>query len=107
MELSYRGIKPIIIRPGNVNTGFNETGNTYESTGNKVVDEGYSRVVSRIDSRYGISPDVVADTIMKAMAAKIPLFCYIVGSNAQKAYWANRILGKNMALKLITRFFGF
>ena len=107
IEVSYRKIKAILIHPGNVNTGFNETGNIYQPTGNQFIDEGYSRVVSNIDSHYGIIPDVVADAIIKAIKTKSPRFCYIVGLNARKAYWAKRLLGRNMAIKLMAKYFGF
>ena len=107
VELSYRKIRAIIIHPGNVNTGFNETGNLYRPTGNRFIDERYSRVVSKIDSSHGIMPEVVANTIIKAITSKSPKFCYIVGSNAWKAYWAKRLLGRNFALKLMAKYFGF
>ena len=107
VELSYRKIRAIIIHPGNVNTGFNETGNLYQPTGNRFIDEKYSRVVSKIDSSHGIMPEVVANTIIKAITSKSPKFCYIVGSNAWKAYWAKRLLGRNFALKLMAKYFGF
>ena len=107
VELSYRKIRAIIIHPGNVNTGFNETGNLYRPTGNRFIDERYSRVVSKIDSSHGIMPEVVANTIIKAITSKSPKFCYIVGSNAWKAYWAKRLLGRNFALKMMAKYFGF
>jgi len=105
-EISYRDIKPVLIHPGNVNTGFNETGNDYKPHGNSFVDEAYKRVVSRINSRYGISPEAVADVIVTAVTARSPKFCYVVGANALKAHWAKRLLGRNMSLKVMTRYFG-
>ncbi len=106
-EVSYRNVKVILVHPGNVNTGFNETGNLYQATGNQYVDIRYSRVVSKINSRHGINPDIVADTIVKALTKKSPRFCYIVGMNAKKAYWAKRLLGRSIALKLMAKYFGF
>ena len=35
LELAYKQIKCSIVQPGNVNTGFNETGNDYEPIGNE------------------------------------------------------------------------
>src|SRR5574341_489858 len=93
-EVSYRGIKTVLIHPGNVNTGFNETGNTYRPTGNRFVDEGYRRVVSGIDSSKGMDPNEVATVIETAIQSKRPKFCYIVGANARKAYLAKRLLGR-------------
>ena len=107
IEVSYRKIKAILIHPGNVNTGFNETGNLYRPTGNQFIDEKYSRVVSKIDSSHGIMPEVVANTIIKAITSKSPKFCNIVGSNAWKAYCAKRLLCRSFALKLMAKYFGF
>ena len=107
IEVSYRRIRPIVIHPGTVNTGFNETGNEYRPTGNRFLDEGYRRVVSRIESRSGMDPDDVAAVIIMALQSRAPRFCYLVGSNAKKAYWAKRLLGREAALKLMARYFGF
>jgi NAD(P)-dependent dehydrogenase (short-subunit alcohol dehydrogenase family) len=105
--ISYRQIRPIVIHPGNVNTGFNETGNTYTSRGNAFVDAGYQRIVEAIDSRHGIAPQVVAQTIVRALRAARPRFRYLVGLNAVKAHWAKRLLGTRSALRLMAKFFGF
>ena len=107
IELGYRRIKPIIIQPGNVNTGFNERGNDYSPRGNAFVDEGYQRVVSAIDSQHGIDPGVVADVIIRAVVTSRPRFRYLVGMNARKSHWAKRLLGTGLALRLLARFFGF
>ena len=107
IEISYRKIRPIIIQPGNVNTGFNETGNDYLPSGNVFVDEAYQRVITAIDSRNGINPGVVAKAIVRAIKSSNPRFRYIVGMNAMKAHWAKRLLGTDQALKLLAKYFGF
>lgn len=107
IEISYRKIRPIIIQPGNVNTGFNETGNDYLPRGNTFIDEGYQRVVAAIDSRKGIDPSIVAKVIVRAIKSPNPRFRYIVGMNAMKAHWAKRLLGTDLALKLLAKYFGF
>ena len=107
IEISYRNIKPIIIHPGNVNTGFNETGNDYAPSGNSFVDDGYRRVIAAIDSRNGIAPEVVARTVVRALTSANPRYRYIVGMNARKAHWAKRLLGTDLALRVMARFFGF
>lgn len=106
-EVSYRNIKTILIHPGNVNTGFNETGNEYLPTGNLIVDAGYQRVVSGIDSSKGMDPNDVAKVIVGAIQTRSPKFCYVVGMNALKAHWAKRLLGRELALKLMAKYFGF
>jgi len=106
-ELSCRGIRVSVIQPGNVNTGFNETGNSYTSSGESRLDRLYEQVVSRIDSKYGIDPAVVAGAIARVISLRRPRFCYIAGANARKANWAKKLLGRDAALRLMSRFFGF
>lgn len=106
-ELLHRNIRVSIIHPGNVNTGFNEKGNDYKPVGHVFIDEGYKRVVSRIDSSKGMLPQNVARVIIRALKTAKPKFFYAVGSNAIKAYWAKRLLGNNLALRLMAKHFGF
>lgn len=106
-EVSYRNIKTILIQSGNVNTGFNETGNDYHPTGNAFIDKGYSRVLSSIDSSKGMNPEIVANVILKAIKSPVPQFCYVVGINALKAHWAKKVLGRGLALKVMAKYFGF
>jgi NAD(P)-dependent dehydrogenase (short-subunit alcohol dehydrogenase family) len=107
LEVSYRGIKPIIIQMGNTNTGFNEKGHTYVSQGNEDIDSGYLRVAEATDSSKGISPEVVSKAVHKAMTSKYPQFCYLVGMNTMKANMAKWVLGRTFALKVMSLYFGF
>jgi NAD(P)-dependent dehydrogenase (short-subunit alcohol dehydrogenase family) len=107
VELRYRGIHAVLIQPGNVNSGFNEKGNDFKPSGIKFLDEGFQRVTEKIHSRYGINPDVVAKTILKAVLAKRPCFSYQPGLNSKKAYFARSLLGRTLARKLMARHFGF
>lgn len=107
IEASYRRIYPVIIQPGNVNTGFNETGNDYAPRGVPFIDDGYARILKATNSANGIDPDDVAKAIEKAVRAKRPAVRYIVGMNAMKAHWANRLLGLDKALKVMAKLFGF
>lgn len=106
-ELRSRRIRVSVIHPGNVNTGFNETGNTYRAMGSSYIDTRYSRVVEKIDSRHGIPPGQVARVTAKVLSKSRPRFCYVVGGNARKANWALKLLGRDMALRLMGKFFGF
>lgn len=106
-EMAGRRVKVSIVRPGNVNTGFNETGNGFGGCGDRTVDAAYDRVVKRIDSRLGMPARDVAKAVYQAAASPRPKFLYVVGSNALKAHWAVRILGKGLAVRLMARFFGF
>ena len=53
-----------------------------------------------------MSPVVVAEVVIRALNALKPKFCYVVGLNAQKAHWAKRILGRDLTLRVMNKFFG-
>lgn len=106
VEIAYRGIYCSIIQPGNVNTGFNEKHNDFKGTGQASVDGPYQTILKRIDSRLGMPPLDVARVIIGALEAKQPKFSYVVGQNALKAYWAKRILGRDLTLSVMKKFFG-
>lgn len=105
-ELAYREIQCSVVQPGNVNTGFNETGNEYQPAGVPYLDEMYAKIVANIDSRYGMPPEKVATCIMRAIRSSNTKPCYIVGQNALKAHWAKRLLGKGPALKVMRKVMG-
>lgn len=107
LELRRKPIWPVVVRPGNVNTGFNETGNQVADNGDAELTEAHRRVVDMIHSRHGMPAEQVARVIRKAIDAPRPRFCYVVGQNAQRATWAKRILGPDAALELLRRHFGF
>ena len=90
----------VLIQPGNVNTGFNETGNLYEGPG-----EGYRSFVRGIHSSLGMRPEKVATVICQALRVPRPKICYVVGANAWKAHLARRLLGRAGALFLLRRYF--
>lgn len=107
IELHRTPIWPVVVRPGNVNTGFNETGNLVAHDGDAELTEAHRRVVDMIHSRHGMAAEQVALVIRKAIDAPRPRFCYVVGQNAQRATWATRLLGPDAALMLLRRHFGF
>ena len=45
--------------------------------------------------------------VTKNMLLKAKKMAPKVGSNAWKAYWAKRLLGRNFALKMMAKYFGF
>jgi NAD(P)-dependent dehydrogenase (short-subunit alcohol dehydrogenase family) len=105
-EVSYRKISISLIQPGNVNTGFNEKGNDFKDCGKPFIDQAYKKIVERIDSRHGMSPTLVAQTIITALQSEHPKFCYVTGMNAIKAHWAKRLLGRDLTLRAMNKFFG-
>ena len=106
-ELKPQNISSVIVQPGNVNTGFNETGNTFIGSDNKTLNANYSRFVESIDSRFGISPKIVGQAIVQAVTSRKPKLCYVVGANAKKAYWARRLLGRLGAVVLLRKYLKF
>jgi NAD(P)-dependent dehydrogenase (short-subunit alcohol dehydrogenase family) len=106
LEVAHRGIKPLVVQTGNVNTGFNETGNEYVPEDDGPVAETWRKVVGKIDSRNGIPPGRVADAVVRLLAARRPPFRTIVGANALKTYGARRLLGTYMSLRLVANVFG-
>lgn len=107
IEMQPMGVRVSVVHPGNVNTGFNETGNTWDPSADRATGVLYRKVVGRIDSRFGIDPEVVARTVVKVLGKKKPRFCYVVGMNARKANWAKKLLGRDLAIKLMGMYFGF
>jgi NAD(P)-dependent dehydrogenase (short-subunit alcohol dehydrogenase family) len=101
IEAAHRRIRPLVIQTGNVNTGFNETGNDYQPEGDGYVANAYRAVIDKIDSRNGISPVKVAEAAVRLLYAARPPFRTLVGSNAVKTYWAQRLLGTDLALRLV------
>ncbi len=106
IELADRAIRPMVVQVGNVNTGFNETGNVYTPAGAGYTDSAYATVIEKIDSRNGIPPDTVAAAIARLLTAKAPPFRSLVGMNAKKTFWARRLAGTEIALTLLRRTFG-
>ncbi|SME98860.1 NAD(P)-dependent dehydrogenase, short-chain alcohol dehydrogenase family [Tistlia consotensis] len=105
-ELLPRRLWAVIVQPGNVNTGFNETGNDFRGAAGDPLAEGYRKVVDSIHSRHGMPPEAVAEAICAALAARRPRLHYVVGKNAAKANLAKRLLGRQGAAVMLRRHFG-
>ncbi|NBB81887.1 MAG: SDR family NAD(P)-dependent oxidoreductase [Alphaproteobacteria bacterium] len=106
LETADRRLRPLVVQVGNVNTGFNETGNDYQPSGEDFTDTAYRQVIARIDSRHGLPPDRVAAALVDLLARRNPPFRTLVGMNARKTFWARRLAGTGIALKLLARTFG-
>jgi NAD(P)-dependent dehydrogenase (short-subunit alcohol dehydrogenase family) len=106
IELSYKNIRCVIVQPGNVNTGFNETGNDYKPVGNPYIDDLYTKIVAKTNSRFGIPPAMVARAIVESIHRDRPPICVVVGGNAIKAHWAKRLLGRDLAQQVLKRVMG-
>ncbi len=103
-EYDEKKTKHIIIQPGNINTGFNESGNNYREL-NNVDYKYYSKIVEKINSKFGMDPKIVAEKIIKISHLKNPKNKYIIGKNAFLANMAKRIIGDHYSNLLIKKFF--
>lgn len=103
-EKNDKNFFPIIVQIGNINTGFNETGNEYKDKESKNY-SAYRKIVKKINSKNGIDPNNVAKILYQISNSKNPKLKYIVGKNAFMANLANRIFGNNIACKLINLYF--
>jgi NAD(P)-dependent dehydrogenase (short-subunit alcohol dehydrogenase family) len=106
IELAYKDIRCVIVQPGNVNTGFNETGNDYKPVGNPYIDDLYKKIVTKTNSRFGIPPAIAARAIVEAIHNDRLPICIVVGGNANKAHWAKRLLGRDLAQQVLKRVMG-
>tara|TARA_B100002019_G_scaffold292172_1_gene314468 strand:+ start:186 stop:971 length:786 start_codon:yes stop_codon:yes gene_type:complete len=103
-EYDEKKTKHIIIQPGNINTGFNETGNNYKEL-NNIDYKYYSKIVEKINSKFGMDPKIVAKKIIKISYLKDPKNKYIIGKNAFLANIAKRVMGDHYSNLLIKKFF--
>ena len=103
-EYDEKKTKHIIIQPGNINTGFNESGNNYRELNNADY-KYYSKIVEKINSKFGMDPKKVAKKIIKISHFKNPKSKYIIGKNAFLANMAKRIMGDHYSNLFIKKFF--
>lgn len=47
----------------------------------------------------------MAPAIVQALETPSPKVCYVVGANALKAHWAKRLLGRDLAIKVMRKYF--
>jgi short-subunit dehydrogenase len=96
MELEQFGIHVVIIEPGAIKTEWSEIARTslLETSGHgvyKQMAEAFSRTLENAGAK-GSPPTVVADVIVKALAAKRPKTRYAMGSGAKTALFGRSIL---------------
>lgn len=112
-ELRGFGIDVIVIEPGFIRTEFGRVslGPMIERSGGTA----YAGLVDRVrgmrdrianDDSLGSSPDIVADTIARALRAKRPSTRYAVGQNAGWMLFLRRLLSDRMFDRVIARMTG-
>ena len=103
-EFKKKKMNLVVVQPGNINTGFNETGNKFSNRNSKSY-KFYIKVVKKIHSKYGMKPENVAIKIANILKKKNPLPRYVIGKNAILANLGLRGLGLFLTLRLLRVFF--
>ena len=100
MEVNEFGIKAVLIEPGSIDTGFEDVAVGTLSQSNDP--EAYQQMVAdfRKMIRNGYDgapgPDIVADTVLKAVESSNPRPRYAVGRDANMAIRMKRLVGDRL-----------
>ena len=107
LEVEPFGIRVVIIEPGLIETGFGDAGQQgmAERSKNGPYEKLANGVVKSMQTSYGqnrgTSPDVIADTVSKAIASSRPKTRYAVGAYAKPMIWMRQWLGDRMFDRII------
>ncbi|NKC05054.1 oxidoreductase [Ochrobactrum haematophilum] len=107
LEVEPFGIRVVIIEPGLIETGFGDAGQQgiAERSKNGPYEKIANGVVKSMQASYGqnrgTSPDVIADTISKAIASSRPKTRYAVGAYAKPMIWIRKWLGDRIFDRMI------
>ena len=107
LELEPFGIRVIIIEPGLIETGFGDAGQQglAERSRNGPYERIANGVVKSMQTSYGqnrgTSPDVIADTLSKAIASSRPRTRYAVGAYAKPMIFIRKWLGDRIFDRVI------
>ena len=109
MEVKPFGIDVIVIEPGTIRTEWG--GTAHESLLRRSGESAYGPFARRhaimlaraIDSKLPSAPDVVANTIARAVAARRPRIRYATGGGAQYILFLRSILSDRMFDRLVWR----
>jgi short-subunit dehydrogenase len=107
LEVEPFGIRVVIIEPGLIETGFGDAGQQglMERSKNGPYEQIASGVVKSMRTSYGqnrgTSPDVIAETVSKAVASSHPKTRYAVGAYAKPMIWMRQWLGDRLFDRII------
>lgn len=107
LEVEPFGIRVVIIEPGLIETGFGDAGQQGMAARSKngPYEKLAKGVVKSMQTSYGqnrgTSPDVVADTVSKAIASSRPRTRYAVGAYAKPLIWMRKWLGDRIFDRVI------
>ncbi|MFW7355337.1 MAG: oxidoreductase [Brucella sp.] len=107
LEVEPFGIRVVIIEPGLIETGFGDAGQQgiAERSKNGPYEKIANGVVKSMQSSYGqnrgTNPDVIAETVSKAIASSRPKTRYAVGAYAKPMIWIRKWLGNRIFDRMI------
>lgn len=107
LEVEPFGVRVVIIEPGLIETGFGAAGQNglAERSKNGPYEKIANGVVKSMQTSYGqnrgTSPDVIADTVSKAVASSRPRTRYAVGAYAKPMIWMRKWLGDRIFDRVI------
>ncbi|MFK3665713.1 oxidoreductase [Ochrobactrum teleogrylli] len=107
LEVEPFGIRVVIIEPGLIETGFGDAGQQgiAERSKNGPYEKIANGVVKSMQSSYGhnrgTNPDVIAETVSKAIASSRPKTRYVVGAYAKPMIWIRKWLGDRIFDRMI------
>lgn len=107
IEVAEFGVRVVVIEPGVIETGFGDA--AAESIVRRSVTGPYGKLVQRVASSIsrtyghgtGSSPDVIAETVARAIAARTPRTRYAVGKFAKMLIRMRSWLGDRMFDRII------
>ncbi|MEX1058798.1 MAG: SDR family oxidoreductase [Natronospirillum sp.] len=93
-EIRPSGIKVVVIRPGDFNTGFTENRKKLPPVGDSPHGQAFSTALSIMeqDEVNGPAPEQVAKLLARLVASKSPNLCSTVGSVSQRLLIGLRLL---------------
>ncbi|MHA3021656.1 SDR family oxidoreductase [Mycobacterium sp. BMJ-28] len=106
-ELSPFGVFMTTVEPGSINTGISHRRTKYISD-DSVHARRFHTMITTLDRKEstGITPEAVADVVLKAIQSAHPKPLYAIGSNHRLAFLARRLLSARLVEKAIARMFG-
>lgn len=106
-ELSPYGVWLTTVEPGSINTGISQRRTKYVGV-DSVFRTECDRVIARLDrfEAEGISPEAVAETILRATQATRPRSLYARGSGAPLVFALQRLAPRRAVEAVLARRFG-
>ncbi|MFD9794563.1 SDR family oxidoreductase [Streptomyces sp. NPDC059070] len=103
-EVAPYGVGITTVEPGSIRTGISERRTQYLREGSPFTGE-YKTMLAALNANEekGISPELVAATVVKAVSDARPRPLYAVGSNAPLVFALRRLLPRGAAERMVAR----